>query len=189
MKIENNTSKGITRRETLKTLAAGAYAVPATAVLLTAERAVAQSAPLSTRTITINNNTADPLAITYTPANGNETTENLAAAASTNITAAVGTQLTLDGSAGVLTSQVADVPNVVISYEPFASRTLTINNTTADPLSITYTPANGIETTANLAAGATTNIVAVVGTSLRLDGSSGVQTAQIADAPNVVINY
>lgn len=37
--------KEITRRQSLKTMAAGAYAVPATMVLLSAQRAVAQSCP------------------------------------------------------------------------------------------------------------------------------------------------
>ena len=116
MDLENDSSKGISRRESLKRLAIGAYAVPATAFLLTAERAVAQSVPGVAREITINNLTAALLTVNYFDGSGVAASANIAAGASLTITAAVGSTLTLNGSSGAVSSTVADNPAVVINY-------------------------------------------------------------------------
>jgi len=108
-KNDNNSSKGISRRESLKILAKGAYAVPFTAVLLTAERAVAQSIPGVARIVTVTNNQAVAIAIQYTNGQGNVVNTNLAAGNSVPLTCAVGSSININGGA-IVSPVVTDVP-------------------------------------------------------------------------------
>jgi len=112
IELENDSSKGFSRRETLKLLAKGAYVVPATAMLLTAERAVAQSIPGVARVVVVTNTGAVAVPLVYTNTGGGLVNDNLLAGNSRPITVQIGSTVSVGG---VVSPIVQDIPGQIFA--------------------------------------------------------------------------